>query len=315
VIERAFAEIQARKEELAAAESRAIEAAIAQYRLAYDAAGAARWIEQRIIARQGRISAKALFAEIEPLYDLALQRGLRLEAEMAYCLARRAVDLASDGPDQGAAMVWLGIVANEQGARLGGAEGAARLEEAVTAYRAALRVYTEAELPAQWAGTQNNLGNALSTQGERLGGAAGVARLEEAVTAYRAALRVRTEAELPTDWAMTQNNLGAALQTQGERLGGAEGLARLEEAVTAYRAALRVRTEAELPADWAMTRENMAIAFESLADAEPVRALQHLREAEAAVLDALRVYTPTEMPYHHDKATALLTHIRERLGT
>jgi tetratricopeptide (TPR) repeat protein len=75
-------------------------------------------------------------------------------------------------------------------ARLGEREGdGARLEEAVGAYRAALRVRTEERLPLQWATTQNNLGNALLSLGEREGDGA---RLEEAVGAYRAALRVYT---------------------------------------------------------------------------------------------------------------------------
>ena len=63
--------------------------------------------------------------------------------------------------------------------------GTARLEEAVTAYRAALEENTRDRVPPDWAGTQNNLGTALSRLGER---ESGTARLEEAVAAYRAAL-------------------------------------------------------------------------------------------------------------------------------
>jgi hypothetical protein len=42
-------------------------------------------------------------------------------------------------------------------------------------------------VPLDWAGTQNNLGNALFRLGERQ---CGTARLEEAVAAYNAALEV-----------------------------------------------------------------------------------------------------------------------------
>ena len=71
--------------------------------------------------------------------------------------------------------------------RLGEREsGTARLEEAVTAYRAALQERTRERVPLDWAATQNNLGTALSTLGER---ESGTARLEEAVDAYRAALQ------------------------------------------------------------------------------------------------------------------------------
>jgi exonuclease VII small subunit len=71
-------------------------------------------------------------------------------------------------------------------ATLGGREsGTARLEEAVTAYRAGLEECSRDRLPLQWATMENNLGNALSRLGER---DSGTARLEEAVAAYRAAL-------------------------------------------------------------------------------------------------------------------------------
>ena len=101
--------------------------------------------------------------------------------------------------------------------------GTARLEEAVAAYRAALEERTRERVPLDWAGTQNNLGNALSTLGER---ESGTARLEEAVAAYRAALEERTRERVPLDWAMTQNNLGNALwsaRRAGERDGAAGG--------------------------------------------------------------------------------------------
>jgi len=122
--------------------------------------------------------------------------------------------------------------------------GAARLEEAVTAYRLALEERTRERVPLDWAMTQNNLGNALATLGEREPGAA---RLEEAVTAYRLALEERTRERVPLNWATTQNNLGSALQTLGER---EPGTARLEEAVTAYRLALDEYTRERAPLDW-----------------------------------------------------------------
>jgi Tetratricopeptide repeat len=55
------------------------------------------------------------------------------------------------------------------------------LEEAVAAYRAALKEWTRDGVPLRWAATQNNLGVVLETLGER---ESGLARLEEAVAAY-----------------------------------------------------------------------------------------------------------------------------------
>ena len=77
-------------------------------------------------------------------------------------------------------------------------------------------------MPLDWAGTQNNLGNALASLGER---ESGTARLEEAVAAYRAALKERTRERVPLDWAGTQNNSDRAVEARraGERHGAAGG--------------------------------------------------------------------------------------------
>jgi tetratricopeptide (TPR) repeat protein len=95
-------------------------------------------------------------------------------------------------------------------------------------------------LPQDWAGTQNNLGNALSEQGIRAGGEAGRELLGAAVEAYREALRVYTRDALPQDWAMTQNNLGSALSEQGIRTGGEAGRELLGAAVEAFGGALEI---------------------------------------------------------------------------
>ena len=88
--------------------------------------------------------------------------------------------------------------------------GRRKLEEAVAAYREALKEYTRERVPLDWATTQNNLGNALSRLGER---ESGTAKLEEAVAAYREALKEWTRERVPLEWAMTQNNLGNALMS------------------------------------------------------------------------------------------------------
>ena len=112
--------------------------------------------------------------------------------------------------------------------------GTARLEEAVAAYRAALRgMDPRARAARTGRGPRTTSAMRSQTLGER---ESGTARLEEAVAAYRAALQEWTRERVPLDWAMTQNNLGNALQTLGER---ESGTARLEEAVAAYRARWR----------------------------------------------------------------------------
>ena len=52
----------------------------------------------------------------------------------------------------------LGNTLLEQGNRTNGQKGADLLAKAVSAYRAALEVYTRADHPVDWAMTQNNLG-------------------------------------------------------------------------------------------------------------------------------------------------------------
>ena len=129
--------------------------------------------------------------------------------------------------------------------------GTARLEEAVAAYRAALKEWTRERVPLDWAMTQNNLGNALRRLGER---ESGTARLEEAVAAYRAALKERTRERVPLDWAMTQNNLGNALQSarrarerHGAAGGGGRRLSRGAEGMDARARAARLGDDAEQP--------------------------------------------------------------------
>ena len=98
-------------------------------------------------------------------------------------------------------------------------ERTARLEEAVSTYRAVLAQEPRERVPLAWARTQNSLGTALQTIGER---ESGTGRLEEAVAAYRAALEEWTRERGPPRWARTQNDLGVALSTLGERETGTD---------------------------------------------------------------------------------------------
>jgi tetratricopeptide (TPR) repeat protein len=129
----------------------------------------------------------------------------------------------------------------------------ANLERAIACYQAALRVHTERDFPADWAGTQNNLGSAyveLPT-GDR------GANLEQAIACFQAARRVYTERDFPANWAMTQNNLGVAY---ADLPTGDRG-ANLEQAIACYQAALRVRTPDRLPLDCQQTLDNLGALY------------------------------------------------------
>jgi exonuclease VII small subunit len=89
-----------------------------------------------------------------------------------------------------------------------------RLEEAVAAYRDALKEWTRESAPLQWAMAQMNLGNALAWLGD---GESGTARLEEAVAAYRDALKKWTREHTPLQWAETRQNLAVVETLLSER--------------------------------------------------------------------------------------------------
>jgi tetratricopeptide (TPR) repeat protein len=82
--------------------------------------------------------------------------------------------------------------------------GTAKLEDAVAAFREALKENSRVGVPLAWAMTLSNLGNVLKALGER---ESGTARLEEAVAAYCEAFKENTRERVPLDWAFTQMNL------------------------------------------------------------------------------------------------------------
>jgi tetratricopeptide (TPR) repeat protein len=90
----------------------------------------------------------------------------------------------------------------------------ARLEEAVAAYREALKEETRERAPLQWAGAQIGLGDALRALGQRENS---TARFEEAVEAYREALKGDTRERAPLQWAMSTSNQGLALIQLAQR--------------------------------------------------------------------------------------------------
>lgn len=162
------------------------------------------------------------------------------------------------------------------------------LDAAVAGYRQALLLAPRETRPADWAGLQNNLGNAYLTLAERSGDGT---TLQQAIDAFHAALDVSQRATAPQDWAMTQNNLGIALVDLSYR---ETGRGALDAAVDAFRAALEVRTRAALPLEWATTQNNLGIALKVLGDR--TRDLALTRQAVAAFRLALEVNSRERTP-------------------
>ena len=110
-------------------------------------------------------------------------------------------------------------------------------------------VFTKDAYPAEWATTENNLGNTW------LDSPTGVKaeNLKRAIAAYEAALTVRTKKAYPAEWAMTQYNLGIAW---GNLPTGAKS-ENLKKAIAAYDAVLTVFTKDAYPAEWGRTQNNL----------------------------------------------------------
>jgi tetratricopeptide (TPR) repeat protein len=118
--------------------------------------------------------------------------------------------------------------------------GTEERDEAIAAFRAALKVWTLVDKPNQWAMTQGQLGNALLGNALQLSDVSETARIQEAVVALREALKVWTRQSAPTQWAIAQWTLGLALERLGQ---DPDEAARLDEAAAAYWAALEEITD------------------------------------------------------------------------
>lgn len=191
----------------------------------------------------------------------------------------------------------LGIVLKEQGLREEGQIGTELLSSSVSAYRAALTVFTLDETPREWALAKNNLGSALRRQCIRMESGTGADLLNEAVVACRCALEVHTRDDMPTHWAMTQNNLGNVLSDQGRRTEGEASANLLAEAVTTFRAASEAYKSENLLEDWAKVQNNLGGALRDQGIRSGGQAVADLfAEAITAYRAALEVRTRKDMP-------------------
>jgi tetratricopeptide (TPR) repeat protein len=138
--------------------------------------------------------------------------------------------------------------------------GRARIQDAISAYQRALRVFDRAVYPKEFAILQNNLATAflsVSVGDER-------AKIREAlaVSAFEEGLAAVTLVDHPVEYAMLQNNLGNALQSIASSHPVENGL----RALTAYDEALKVRTRRDMPLEYANTAANKAMCQWGLPD-------------------------------------------------
>lgn len=154
----------------------------------------------------------------------------------------------------------------------------ARLSDSIQAYQRALRVFTGAAYPQEYAILQNNIAIAyLSmplTDGEDM-------RQALAVQTFRQALEWVTLIDHPSEYAMLQNNLGNALQY----LPSVHPVENNWLAIQAYDEALKVRTARDTPIEYANTIANKANALLNLPDD-----LQHPEAGNPKHLKAAQAY-------------------------
>ncbi|MBZ9997576.1 caspase domain-containing protein [Mesorhizobium sp. BH1-1-4] len=207
-----------------------------------------------------------------------------------YSADRAPIDWATTQAGLGNAFRYLG-----QEQPNAAAAGTAMLEQALTAYRAALGTLTREHTPLDWATVEINLAVVLSDIGKRRGDAD---QIKEAIATFRAALEEATRERMPLLWAGAQGNLGHALAWLGERQGDT---ALLGQAVAAYNAALEETTRARAPLDWAAIQIDIGTASRILGTALPRtgqfdEGARQLEAAESAFQSALLEYDSQRTP-------------------
>lgn len=105
------------------------------------------------------------------------------------------------------------------------------LTQAISAFHAAVQIYTRVDAPERWADVMNSYAQATQILGGQLHDPA---VLQKAVTACRNALEIRRRDRTPFLWAGIQNTLGSALFLMGKITNNID---HLESALAAFNAA------------------------------------------------------------------------------
>lgn len=126
-------------------------------RLAGDATRAAKLLlQQTDLAAGGRADFETLRSLWHGYYETGRDKGTALDLEIAIDLARLVQSRANGDGQHGIALNDLGNALSILGEH---ESGTARLDQAVTAYREALKERTRDKVPLNWAMTQGNLGD------------------------------------------------------------------------------------------------------------------------------------------------------------
>ncbi|WP_424361568.1 hypothetical protein [Methylocystis parvus] len=244
-------------------------------------------------------------------------KGMRAQSPQLWAMFEQAL---------GAALVRLSVSKS----------GTAELEEAVSAYRAALEYWTRKRNPERWAEVQADLGAAFGKLGERKDG---VAAFRDSVLAYVEALKEitreknpveygrvtnnaansllafadRTRETAPLKWAQTQFNLGDAYFVFGKRT---VDPAKLQQSLAAFNEALKEFSHEREPMMWAAVQNGMGLVYREMGDKaiDHREAVTRLADAVADFRRALEVFTPEAAPHDHETVAKNLAQAEGQLA-
>ena len=175
------------------------------------------------------------------------------------------------------------------------------IENAITAFTAALTIYTKEAFPQGWAKIQNNL--AIIYRNAIKGDEAD--NIEKAIHACNEALTVYTKEAFPQDWAKIQNDLG---NSYGRRILG-DKADNIENAIAAFTSALTIYTKEAFPQDWAKMQRNLGGAYSNRILGEKA---ENIKKAIAALTNTLTVYTQKAFPQDYAETLWLLGNIYQK---
>jgi uncharacterized caspase-like protein len=156
------------------------------------------------------------------------------------------------------------------------------MQEAVTAYRAALELYKTQGAPDQaWARVELGLASALVYLGDR---EQGTDSLDDALGAINDALSVTDKGVHPLEWAQAESTLGNVLRMIGDHTGDA---AQYEKSAEAQRQAVAALDRNKTPLDWATAEANLGASLARIGEGEDgTDAINAAIDAFEAALDA-----------------------------
>lgn len=211
----------------------------------------------KLVPESNALLAARIRARMGTAYQALPDGGVSAIETARECYASARADLQAHGIREEVAELDmnLGLVTQS----LAGVHRA-KIQDAISHYHRALRVFARDKHPREFAILHNNL--AIAYLSIPASDESGKLREALAVQSFEQVLQVITLVDHPSEYAMAQNNLGNALQYAPS----SHPLENLLRAVQAYDEALKVRNAQDTPVEYANTIANKANALLNLPD-------------------------------------------------